>query len=120
MPQVVVTINTRSYAVACGDGEEEHLLRLASVVDERVTALARDVGQVGDARLMLMACLLMADDLEQAEARTERAEASAYGVDEKLAEAEARAGQIEAKSAAYVERLAQRVEAMAARLHQPA
>jgi len=44
MPQVVVTINTRSYAVACGDGEEEHLMRLAAVVDERVTSLAREVG----------------------------------------------------------------------------
>lgn len=119
MPQVVVTINARSYAVACGDGEEEHLLRLASKVDERVTSLARDVGQVGDARLLLMAALLMADDLEQAEGQASQAEAELMGARQAKADAEDRAAQIETKSAAYVERLAQRVEAMAARL-QPA
>jgi cell division protein ZapA len=119
MPQVVVTINTRSYAVACGDGEEEHLLRLAALVDERVSGLARDVGQVGDARLLLMASLLMADDLEQSEARAREAEAEVMGARQARADAEEKAGAIEAKSAAYVERLAQRVEAMAARL-QPA
>lgn len=119
MPQVVVTINTRSYAVACGDGEEEHLLRLAAKVDERVTSLAREVGQVGDARLLLMAALLMADDLEQAEGKANEAEAEAMGARQAKLDAEEKAGQIEAKSAAYVERLAQRVEAMAARL-QPA
>jgi len=119
MPQVVVTINTRSYAVACGDGEEEHLLRLAAQVDERVSGLARDVGQVGDARLLLMASLLMADDLEQAEAKAREAEAEVMGARQARADSEEKAQQIEAKSAAYVERLAQRVEAMAARL-QPA
>ena len=49
-------------------------MRLAAVVDERVTSLAREVGQVGDARLLLMASLLMADDLEQAESRAQEAE----------------------------------------------
>ncbi len=101
MPQVVVTINTRTYAVACGDGEEEHLLRLAAVVDERVTSLAREVGQVGDARLMLKA-----RDAAEAIDGARRAQL----------EVEDRVSQVESKSAAYVERLAQRVEAMAARL----
>ncbi|MCC6919479.1 MAG: cell division protein ZapA [Alphaproteobacteria bacterium] len=119
MPQVVVTINTRTYAVACGEGEEEHLLRLAAVVDERVTSLAREVGQVGDARLMLMASLLMADDLEQAEAKAHDAAEAIDGARRVQSEVEDRISQVEAKSAAYVERLAQRVEAMAARL-QPA
>jgi len=116
MPQVVVTINTRTYAVACGDGEEEHLLRLAAVVDERVTSLAREVGQVGDARLMLMAALLMADDLEQAEAKARDAAEAIDGARRAQLEVEDRVSQVESKSAAYVERLAQRVEAMAARL----
>ena len=116
MPQVVVTINTRSYAVACGDGEEEHLMRLASKVDERVSNLAREVGQVGDARLLLMTSLLMMDDLEQAEGRVDEVEAELMGARQARADAEARAGEVEAKSAAYVERLAQRVEAIAGRL----
>jgi cell division protein ZapA len=116
MPQVIVTINTRTYAVACGEGEEEHLLRLAAIVDQRVTALAQQVGQVGDARLLLMTSLLMADDLEQLEQRADQAEATAFGAQQASADAVSKTGEIEAKSAAYVERLAQRVEAMAARL----
>lgn len=116
MPQVVVTINTRSYAVACGDGEEEHLMRLAAVVDERVSSLARDVGQVGDARLLLMASLLLADDLEQAETRAREGEAEVTDARQTRAELENKAAELQATSAAFVERLAQRVEAIAQRL----
>lgn len=116
MPQVVVTINTRSYAVACGEGEEQHLMRLAALIDERVSSLAREVGQVGDTRLMLMASLLMADDLEQAESRADEAEAELMGARQARADIETKAAETEAKSAAYVERLAQRVEAIAGRL----
>lgn len=116
MPQVVVTINTRSYAVACGDGEEQHLLRLAAHVDERVMSLAREVGQVGDARLLLMASLLMADDLEQAEQRAQDAQAEVMGARQAHADAADKMAELETKSAAYVERLAQRVESLAARL----
>lgn len=119
MPQVVVTINTRSYAVACGEGEEEHLMRLAAVVDERVTSLARDVGQVGDARLLLMSALLMADDLEQAETRAQAAIADADAARQGEAEAQQGVAEAEATAAAFVERIAQRVEAIAQRL-QPA
>lgn len=119
MPQVVVTINTRSYAVACGDGEEEHLMRLAALVDERVTALAREVGQVGDARLLLMASLLMADDMEQAETRALDAEAEIAGARQAGADVADKAAEAEANAAQFVERLAQRVEAIAQRL-QPA
>lgn len=119
MPQVVVTINTRSYAVACGEGEEDHLMRLAAIVDERVTSLAREVGQVGDARLLLMASLLMADDMEQAETRAAEAETEVMGARTARADIEAQAAEVQATSAAFVERLAQRVEAIAQRL-QPA
>lgn len=116
MPQVVVSINTRSYAVACGDGEEQHLLRLAAEVDRRVSDLARDVGQVGDARLLLMASLLLADDLEDAQERAAAAEEALALANENSAGASDKAQEIEAKSAGFVERLAQRVETIAARL----
>lgn len=116
MPQVVVTINTRTYAVACGRRGRAPAVPRRRLVDERVTSLAREVGQVGDARLMLMAALLMADDLEQAEAKARDAAEAIDGARRAQLEVEDRVSQVELKSAAYVERLAQRVEAMAARL----
>ncbi len=69
MPLVNVMVNGRAYTLACDDGEEEHLKTLASLVDGKVRELLGSVGQVGDQRLLLMASLLMADDLHEAVAR---------------------------------------------------
>lgn len=66
MAQVSVRINGRHYQVACEDGQEAHLQKLASYIDERVSELVHDVGQVGDARLLVMASLLIADELADA------------------------------------------------------
>ena len=63
MAQVEVTVNGREYLVACEDGEEEHLLELADYLNRSVTELVQSIGQVGEARLMLMAGLLIADEL---------------------------------------------------------
>ncbi len=67
MGEVNVTINGRVYPIGCDDGEEAQVERLSGLVDVRVRELAALVGQVGEARLMLMAALTMADDLEVAQ-----------------------------------------------------
>lgn len=64
MPMVPVVVNGRTYDIACDPGQEEQLKRLAGDLAVRVERLVAQVGQVGDARLMLMAGLLVADDLE--------------------------------------------------------
>lgn len=67
MPRVDVSINGRSYQIACDEGQEDHLVQLAEFVESRVSELVAAVGQVGDARLLVMASLLIADELyEQA------------------------------------------------------
>ena len=63
MGQVRITLNGRGYDIACDDGQEEHVMRLANALSERVNQLVTANGQVGEARLLLMAGLLMADDL---------------------------------------------------------
>ncbi|MGB0576599.1 MAG: cell division protein ZapA [Alphaproteobacteria bacterium] len=65
MAQVDVAINGKSYRIACDDGQEEHLLQLAAFVDERIQQLVSSVGQVGDARLLVMASLLISDELSE-------------------------------------------------------
>lgn len=67
MALVNVTVNNRLYEVGCDDGEEDQVRRLSGVLDKRVRELAALVGQVGEARLMLMTALTLADDLEQAQ-----------------------------------------------------
>ena len=65
MAQVDVVINDRSYPIACDDGQDGHLTQLADYVDKRVQELVSSVGQVGDARLLVMASLLIADELSE-------------------------------------------------------
>lgn len=63
MPQISLTINGRSYLVTCDDGQEPHLERLGEYLDARVQELAAAVGQVGESRLLVMAGLLITDEL---------------------------------------------------------
>ena len=93
-------INGRPYSVACEDGEEAHVGRLGRYVERKVGELAASVGQVGDARLLLMASLVIADELSEAEtAPASRLQAAD-----------------EAALAERVDGLARRIEAIAAEL----
>ena len=77
MSDLSITINGRNHVIACEDGQEEHLARLAEYIDKRVIEIAESVGQVGENRLLLMASLLVADELGDAYAAlsAERGEA---------------------------------------------
>ena len=68
MGQVAVTVNGRSYRFDCGDGEEARLQELATFVKGRVEELTRQHGNAGEERMLLMAALLIADELWDARA----------------------------------------------------
>jgi cell division protein ZapA len=74
MGQVAINVNGRSYRFDCGDGEEARLKELAASVKGRVDTLVREYGSVGDERLMLMAALLITDELWDARASLEAAQ----------------------------------------------
>ncbi len=63
MGHVTVTLNGRTYRLRCGDGEEQRLFALADHVRAKVDGLVREFGQVGEDRLLLMAALLVADEV---------------------------------------------------------
>ncbi len=84
MAQVDVAINGRNYRVACDDGQEDHLRQLAEYVDRRVMELVESVGQIGEARLVVMASLLIADELSESFASLEAGDPEA---EERLAQA---------------------------------
>ena len=66
MTHVNVTINGRQYRMACEEGQETRLLRLAESLESRVTNLRGKFGEIGDARLTVMAALMVADELVDA------------------------------------------------------
>ena len=63
MAQINIKINDQDYKIACDDGQETHLASLANYLDSRIKELVNSVGQVGEARLLVMACLLITDEL---------------------------------------------------------
>lgn len=110
MPQVNVTINGRRYEIACDDGQEAHLMRLGAYVDKRVKEMVAAVGQVGDARLLVMCSLLLADELADIYSEVEKMK-----VTNKSAAARMDAEDVLTDG---LENLASRIEGLAARLEQ--
>jgi cell division protein ZapA len=58
-----VTINGRQYRMACEEGQEVRLLKLAENLQARVETLRGKFGEIGDARLTVMAALTVCDEL---------------------------------------------------------
>ena len=65
MSQVNVTINGRQFRMACEDGEEARLSRLAEELDASIATLRTRFGEIGDTRLTVMAALTLADQLSE-------------------------------------------------------
>lgn len=111
MSQVVVTVNGRAFPLNCADGEEPRIRRLAQYVDGKITEFVRTHGQIGEARLILLAALVIADELSdtndivQQERSRSRAGNVGPGTDDDTA-----------AIASGIRGLAQRIESIAARL----
>src|SRR3954447_13575142 len=69
MSHINVTINGRQYRMACEEGQEVRLLKLAENLETRVGELRGKFGEIGDARLTVMAALTVCDELLDANAR---------------------------------------------------
>lgn len=67
MAQVTLRINGYAYTVGCQDGEEEHLQHMAGEVERRIEGIKGAIGQSGESRMLVMAALMMADDLFETE-----------------------------------------------------
>ena len=80
MPTVNATIAGRQFRLACEDGQEEHLLTLARDMDERIEALRKQFGEIGDTRLTVMAALMVADELSEAAHKMRRMEEELNGL----------------------------------------
>jgi cell division protein ZapA len=61
MPELEVTIGGRPFAVACQPGEEEFLRAAAGLLDAEAQPLLAQAGRIPEARMLLMAGLMLAD-----------------------------------------------------------
>ena len=112
MSEVAVTVNGRPYNITCDDGQEPRIRRLAQYVDARVGEFAKSIGQVGEGRLLLLAALVIADELSDANEALQQEQSRVRSAETKSADAADAA-------ASGVHGIAQRIEAIAARLESP-
>jgi cell division protein ZapA len=86
MAQVTLRINGYAYTLGCQDGEEKHLEAMGAEVNSRIEGVRTAAGPSGEARMLVMAALLMADDIFELRRKLEAAEAApgSASTDEKL------------------------------------
>ena len=66
MAQVTIQINGREYGIACGDGQEGNIFRLAAMLNEKAALLTRGNNHINENQLLVMVALLLADELQDA------------------------------------------------------
>lgn len=74
MPEVNITVGGRKFEVACQPGEEKYLEAAATLLDGEAQLLSSQIGRVPEARMLLMAGLMLADKTAGLEERLEKAE----------------------------------------------
>jgi cell division protein ZapA len=116
MPLVNVMLNSRAYTIACDAGEEEHLKELAAYVDQKVRELTGTVGQVGDQKLLLMAAVLITDELLEARTRLDGHAKKEGELSHAQTEFSRRADRAEQTAAGALEDAAKRLESIVEKL----
>ena len=103
MNDVKLSVGKRTYTLACAEGEEDHLRHLAGMVDARLAAIGADLMGQTEAKNLLIAALILADEVHEAK----KAIPANRDDDDRLAETlETLAERLE-KSAAKLERASQ-------------
>ena len=72
MAEVDITINKRTYRISCKDGEEERIKSLALLINNQVQKLSEKIGQLGEARMILLASLVLLDKSDEVEKEAEK------------------------------------------------
>jgi len=80
MSHINVTISGRQYRMACEEGQEVRLLKLAESLESRIQSLRGKFGEIGDARLTVMAALTVCDELVDAGLRIKSLEEELGGL----------------------------------------
>ena len=117
MAQVTVTIDGRQYRMACDEGQEEHLMELASRFDRYVLHLKGSFGEIGDQRLTVMAGIMIMDELNELQKRVRGMESEIATLRKTRDDALVKADKNDAALTGALSTLAERMEGLAARLN---
>ena len=62
MANVNVKFNNKDYLLSCDDGQEENLIELANHLDLKYSELKKNLGNIGENKLLLITAIKMVDD----------------------------------------------------------
>tara|TARA_B100001750_G_scaffold207004_1_gene185050 strand:- start:555 stop:1007 length:453 start_codon:yes stop_codon:yes gene_type:complete len=62
MANVNVKFNNKEYLLSCDEGQEENLKELANYLDSKYNNLKKNLGNIGEGKLLLIAAIQMVDD----------------------------------------------------------
>jgi len=110
MSHINVTINGRQYRMACEEGQEVRLLKLAEQLESRIQSLRGKFGEIGDARLTVMAALTVCDELLDAGVQIKSLEQELESLRNVRVAANDRARETQAAVASALNAAAERIE----------
>ncbi|MDH6265572.1 cell division protein ZapA [Rhizobium sp. SG_E_25_P2] len=119
MAQVTVTIDGKSYRMACEEGQEAHLTGLAQNFDHYVIHLKRQFGEIGDLRLTVMAGIMIMDELFEANRARVELQDELDALRKSRDGANASAERNDAAVAGMISEIAQQVKEISAKLEGP-
>jgi len=102
--RVDISLGGRHYPIACDDGQEDRVRRIAAYIDKKITSMGSLAGAT-DTHMLVMASLMLGDELFEAHSRLDTA-----GTESPVEEEES--------VAASISQLAGRLESIAAKLEQ--
>ena len=62
MANINIKFNNKDYLLSCDDGQEENLKKLANHLDSKYNELKKDLGNIGENKLLLITAIKMVDD----------------------------------------------------------
>ena len=119
MSSVSLTINGKQYRVACEPGQEQRLTKLAQDFDERIASMRTRFGEVGDARLTVMAAMMIGDELFDAKSKIAKLEADLGALSAARAGVTERLNQTESAVVSALDSVSDRIERMTLALSRP-
>ncbi len=117
LPRVTVTINGRRFRMACEQGQEAHVRRLAGDLDQRIGRLRGDFGEIGNTQLTVMAALTISDELVEMRGRLCALERELAALQEARVAAADHARVTQSAVAAALNAAAERLEGITRRLN---
>jgi len=62
MANINIKFNNKDYLLSCEDGQEENLKELADYLDSKYNELKKNLGNIGESKLLLITAIKMVDE----------------------------------------------------------